>query len=141
MTYMVEVFMPSSMRLLVRGVQRIDDMALKVCSVKGCPTLTDAGRCTEHRRTADQARRADGNPYSSVGHLRFRYVVLAMNPICVLCRTARATVADHYPLSRRELIRRGLDPNDPQHGRGLCKRCHDTETAQHQPGGWNAGDR
>jgi 5-methylcytosine-specific restriction protein A len=51
---------------------------------------------------------------------------------------AFATVADHYPLSRKELIDAGLDPNDPQHGRGLCKPCHDRETAQNQPGGWNA---
>jgi 5-methylcytosine-specific restriction enzyme A len=50
-----------------------------------------------------------------------------------------SVVADHYPLSRRELIDQGLDPDDPGRGRGLCKRCHDTETAQRQPGGFNAG--
>jgi 5-methylcytosine-specific restriction protein A len=46
--------------------------------------------------------------------------------------------ADHWPLSRRELTEQGLDPDDPRHGRGLCARCHSSETARHQPGGWNA---
>jgi 5-methylcytosine-specific restriction protein A len=48
-----------------------------------------------------------------------------------------ATVADHYPHSRKELIELGLNPNDPQYGRGLDKQCHDQETAIHQRGGWN----
>jgi 5-methylcytosine-specific restriction protein A len=52
---------------------------------------------------------------------------------------AISTVADHWPLSRRELEDQGLDPNDPQHGRGLCKHCHDMETARNQPGGWLLG--
>jgi 5-methylcytosine-specific restriction protein A len=63
--------------------------------------------------------------------------VLDRDPICVLCELAVSTVADHYPHSRRELIALHLDPDDPQYGRGLCKRCHDTETATNQPGGWN----
>lgn len=113
-------------------------MALKVCSKPGCAALVDAGRCADHRAQADRARRPDGNPYRSKGHRRFREGVLARNPICVLCLKMRATVADHHPKSRRELVRLGLNPDDPQHGRGLCKRCHDRETAAHQPGGWNA---
>ena len=48
-----------------------------------------------------------------------------------------ATVADHWPTSRRDLIAKGKDPNDPNHGRGLCASCHGRETAAHQPGGWN----
>ncbi|MFD9064197.1 HNH endonuclease [Kitasatospora purpeofusca] len=69
---------------------------------------------------------------------RFRAAVLRRDPRCVLCRKALATEADHYPLSRRTLVERGLDPDDPQHGRGLCKPCHSRETAEHQPGGWAA---
>lgn len=57
--------------------------------------------------------------------------------VCVLCNVALSTVADHYPHSRRELIDMHMNPNDPQFGRGLCHQCHSTETAQHQPGGWN----
>ncbi|MEU6709988.1 hypothetical protein ABZ897_00800 [Nonomuraea sp. NPDC046802] len=50
-----------------------------------------------------------------------------------------STVADHHPLSRRELVARGLDPDDPQYGRGLCTSCHGKETAANpeQAGGWN----
>jgi len=64
--------------------------------------------------------------------------VLDRDPICVLCRLAASTVADHWPTSRRDLEAAGLDPNDPARGRGLCKPCHDRETARNQPGGWNA---
>ena len=60
------------------------------------------------------------------------------DPICVLCDVALSTVADHYPLSRKELIDQGLNPNDPMHGRGLDKLCHDRSTAVEQPGGWAA---
>jgi 5-methylcytosine-specific restriction protein A len=45
--------------------------------------------------------------------------------------------ADHWPLSRRELVEQGLDPDDPKHGRGLCTSCHSRSTAREQPGGWN----
>lgn len=63
----------------------------------------------------------------------FRKAILQRSPQCVLC-PALATVADHYPRSRRELVRCGMDPNDPQYGRALCKACHDTHTAHTQIG-------
>lgn len=114
-------------------------MAKRVCNVPGCPELTDHGRCTKCERTADKQRgTATERGYNGKGHAAFRYQVLARDPICVECRTKRATVADHYPRSRRELVALGLNPNDPQYGRGLCFVCHSRETAQHQPGGWNA---
>lgn len=115
---------------------------MRVCSVHGCPTLypaTEGSRCPQHRREADKARgTSKDRGYNTPGHRAFRAAVLARDPICVLCTQAISTVADHYPLSRKELIAQGLNPNDPDAGRGLCKHCHDTETAQHQPGGWNA---
>ena len=74
--------------------------------------------------------------------MRFRTAVLERDINCVLCiaaaRWTPATVADHWPLSRRELLDRGMDPDDPEHGRGLCEPCHAKETAANQPGGWNA---
>ena len=114
-----------------------------VCSVPGCPTYVERGqgRCDEHRRHADRARgTAAQRGYTGRGHRGFRAAVLDRDPICVECRLAPATVADHYPKSRRELVEAGLDPNDPTRGRGLCKTCHDRETARHQPGGWNDRD-
>lgn len=113
-------------------------MAKKVCNVHGCPTLTDgAPRCDTHTRAADRARGTAAQRGYNAAHRRFRDAVLARDPWCRLCRTAPSTVADHYPLDRRELQARGLDPNDPTHGRGLCHRCHSSETARLQPGGWN----
>lgn len=118
--------------------------ALKVCPVPGCPELVREGRCQRHTREVDRARgTAAERGYNSAGHLRrFRPGVLERDQLCVLCEAegrppTLATVADHWPLSRRELIAQGLDPDDPQRGRGLCKPHHDRSTAQAQPGGWN----
>jgi len=113
-------------------------MAKRVCSVAGCPQLTDGGRCADHTRAADKARgTSKERGYATPGHRRFRRLVLKRDPTCVLCGQV-ATVADHWPLSRRDLEAQGLDPNDPAAGRGLCARCHNKETARHQPGGWAA---
>ena len=112
-------------------------MTLRVCSTPGCPTLhTGRGQCPTCRTQADKARRPHGNPYGTKGHQAFRETVLTRDPICVLCRTAQSTIADHYPIERVDLIELGLNPNDPQRGRGLCKPCHDRHTARTKPAGW-----
>lgn len=114
-----------------------------VCSQPGCPTYVPQGqsRCDEHSRHADRRRgTAAERGYTGRGHKGFRALVLERDPICVICRLATATVADHYPVSRRDLVESGADPNDPVHGRGLCSSCHGRETAKHQPGGWNSRD-
>ena len=115
---------------------------MRVCNVAGCPTLFEGkgGRCPQHTRQADQARGTSRDRgYNTPGHRAFRAAVLMRDPICVIPGCNQwATVADHYPLSRRELVERGMNPNDPQYGRGLCHQHHSVETAQHQPGGWNA---
>ena len=105
-------------------------MTWRVCSKPGCGTLhQQRGQCPQCRAQHDQARRPQGNPYATPGHQTFRNKVLARDPICTLCLAAQSTVADHYPLDRAHLIQRGLNPNDPEHGRGLCKTCHDKHTA------------
>jgi len=112
---------------------------MRVCSTPGCPTLYDGDstRCPQHDRQADRQRGNRG--YQSRGHRnRFRPAVLARDPICVVCHVRQSTIADHYPLSRKELLANGMDADNPAHGRGLCKTCHDRETAHHQPGGWHA---
>ncbi|MGZ4589148.1 MAG: hypothetical protein ACXVX9_15245 [Mycobacteriaceae bacterium] len=111
----------------------------RVCSTPGCPTITSTSRCSDCIRLAEQTRgTASERGYTGRGHRGFRLNVLARDPICVLCELAPSTVADHWPLSRRDLLAAGLDPNDPSRGRGLCKRCHDQSTAREQPGGWAA---
>lgn len=87
---------------------------------------------------ADRDRRPGGNPYATAAHLAMREVVLARDPICVLCGIRWSTVADHYPLERWQLVEAGLDPNDPAACRGLCDPCHRQHTAETSPGGWNA---
>ena len=95
--------------------------------------------CPECKAKSDRARgTSTQRGYGRQHRSRFREGVLARDPICVICRAQPATVADHWPLSRRELVERGLDADDPQYGRGLCKQDHDRETARNQPGGWHA---
>lgn len=112
-------------------------MVKKVCSVKGCPRLTDRSRCKAHDAQADRARGSSwSRGYDGEHRSRFRAVVLARDPVCVRCGLAPSTHADHFPLSRRQLVAAGLDPNDPENGRGLCASCHSSETTKHQPGGF-----
>lgn len=107
------------------------------CTQPGCDQTKP---CPDHGRD----RRRDGNSnargYGQRHRDRFRRGVLDAQPVCVLCRRAPATEADHWPRTRRELVTAGLDADDPQHGRGLCKPCHSRETATTpgQRGGWNA---
>lgn len=111
----------------------------KVCNGKGCPVLVDQGvrLCPSCARATEQSRgSAKARGYGRRHRRRFREGVLARDPICVLCMRRPSTEADHYPRSRRELVADGLDADDPQHGRGLCKPCHSAETAAHQPGGF-----
>lgn len=113
---------------------------MRVCSVSGCPTIypsSEGSRCAKHRQESKQAHWAKTTAYSSKGHRQFRDAVLRRDPICVLCGLKQATVADHYPRTRAELLDLGLNANDPQYGRGLDKQCHDQHTAATSPGGWN----
>lgn len=112
----------------------------RVCNVHGCGEIIegDASRCVQHRREAERRRgSAADRGYTSKGHRQFRREVLSRDMTCKLCEIEIATEADHYPHSRKELIALGLNPNDPQYGRGLCQPCHARHTARAQPGGWN----
>lgn len=113
--------------------------AAKVCSTPGCPEIVDHGRCPTCTAGAEQRRgSARQRGYDRKHETRFRKAVLALHPICQVCSTAWSKHADHHPVDRQTLVQRGMNPNDPKHGRGLCHRCHSIETAKHQPGGWNA---
>ncbi len=109
-------------------------MARAARTCNRCPTvITTGSRCTDCQAKADRARgTAHQRGYTSIGHQRFRRAVLGRDPVCVLCRTAWSTVADHHPISRADLVDQHLNPDDPNRGRGLCKRCHDRHTASTQ---------
>lgn len=107
------------------------------CSVPGCPEVTArGGRCEVHRREAEQQRGTAAERGYDTRWQRIRRAYLYRNPWCLLCgRTA--TVADHFPLSRRQLVAQGVaDPDAPNRLRPLCATCHNRETAKRQPGGW-----
>jgi 5-methylcytosine-specific restriction protein A len=98
--------------------------------------MTGTSRCFLH---ASRAKRDRGTfrqrGYGKAHDKRFRPGVLARDPVCVVCRQAPATVADHWPLDRVVLVRRGMDPDDPANGRGLCQSCHNSHTAKTRGGG------
>lgn len=104
----------------------------------GCrDPIVAQGKCRRHlaskRRRSDQIRGSSTERGYDGDHRElFRDQVLMRDKyVCVIdgCR-ARATDADHYPRSRRELLAAGLDPNDPQYGRALCHSCHSRHTGR-----------
>ncbi len=100
-----------------------------------CPTC----RADYRRRTdADRGTAADRG-YDRAWQ-RNRAAFLAEHPLCALCPTPTlATVADHHPTPRRDLVTAGdPDPDAWHHLRPLCKPCHDRETARLYPAGWAA---
>lgn len=105
------------------------------CGRCGLPTVGRCRRCHAQVRKRSDTLRGDATQrgYGTEHRERFRKAVLARDAWCK-CGKHRATVADHYPQSRRELEAAGLDPNDPQYGRGLCASCHGKYTSQAQPG-------
>lgn len=111
--------------------------ALKVCSTPNCPELVASGRCPTCVRNAEQHRGSAAARGYDPRWARRRAAYLIRNPFCVLC-SALATVADHYPASRRDLLAQGMrDPDADHRLRALCGTCHGKETAIHQPGGWH----
>ncbi len=106
-------------------------------------------RCKANRRRVSDRTRGGPRDRGYGGDWEgARRTVLIRDSMCmcvsercehVRLRCGRASVvADHYPKSRRDLVRSGVqDANDPLHMRGMCKECHDMHTAKTSPGGWN----
>lgn len=115
--------------------------SLRPCSVPGCDEVGAGRMCELHDIRAKRDRIIASRGYKTKAHTdRFRGGILARDPVCVICRAAAATVADHYPLTRRQLLAKGMDPDDPSNGRGVCATCHNSHTGSTSPGGW-AADR
>lgn len=109
-----------------------------ICTHRPCGNpATVRGRCTAHNTQAERTRGTAHQRGYDAQHRTFRTAVLRRDITCRICHD-QATVADHWPLSKRDLRAQGMDDHDPRHGRGLCARCHNRETARHQPGGWAA---
>lgn len=107
---------------------------LRPCSTPGCPELTAGGRCERHaaqgRASSEAARPSAAERGYGARWRRRRARFLAANPVCVLCG-ATSEVPDHWPLTRRELVARGVaDPDADRRLRALCTRCHNRETAR-----------
>lgn len=114
----------------------------QVCAEPGCPDLVDRGYCVTHRReqraTSERRRpNATDRGYDQKWR-RNRARFLKANPDCVDCGKP-ATVADHDPVSRRDLVAAG-DPHPDAwpHLKARCDSCHNKRTGHAQPGGWNA---
>lgn len=112
--------------------------AKRNCPRAGCPETTTGGPCAAHLEQAEDRRgSARHRGYTTAWeHKRARY--LSRYPICCLCGRL-ANVADHHPVSRRDLLAFGVPDPDADHRlRPLCESCHNAETARNQPGGWHA---
>lgn len=109
---------------------RGSDPTMQVCSVPGCPELSDRGKCPTHRRAAEAKRgSAAERGYDAAWQKRSK-AFLASHPVCVLCG-GKAEVSDHWPKTRRQLVAEGVrDPDADQHLRPLCTRDHNAETAK-----------
>lgn len=115
--------------------------ALSVCPTVDCHELTPGGRCAGCKAKAERARGTrTQRGYDSRWTKRSK-AYLARHPLCVVRRpgcTALATVSDHYPVSRRDLVAQGVsDPDADRRLRPVCAQCHGRETAVYQPGGWH----
>lgn len=118
------------------------------CAEPGCPTIVSRGRCAQHATKAE--RRRGGHDLRGGGnstHWRIRRrVCLLRDPVCVCTDTdcghggrcfSASTVADHWPISKRDLVARGdKDPDAAHHLRGLCAPCHNRSTAKESPSGF-----
>lgn len=105
-------------------------MRFAVCTEPGCPALVEGkGRCPAHGPAVKPRPTITQQGYgASWRHTRNAFI--AAHPVCQGDGTGShhpgcngsATVADHDPLTRRELVRRG-DPN-PDAWSHLVARSH-----------------
>jgi 5-methylcytosine-specific restriction protein A len=113
------------------GILRVwVDLPMAICSHPGCPTIVPhRGTCLAHR-TPDRRPTASARGYGAKWR-RNRARYLRAHPDCTLCPQP-ATVADHWPLTRRQLLDLGEQhPDGWHHLRPLCQRCHAIQTAKH----------
>ena len=111
-----------------------------VCNEPGCPTLVELDAkcpdCRSKSRRASDAKRPNSTQRGYGRHWReqVREPFLRYFPVCVDCG-GRSEVPDHDPISRAELVRRGV-PNPDDFGFLVprCVRCHNQRTATEEAG-------
>ena len=109
------------------------------CGHKGCPRRsTRQGYCDEHRKAVHKRIDANRGTPTQRGYgndwRKMRAYHLRNNPLCVACKargiTEVASVVDHIvPHKGDEALR-----TDPDNLQSLCKRCHDSKTANENRG-------
>jgi 5-methylcytosine-specific restriction protein A len=110
---------------------------MKVCTQPGCPALVAAGRCEKHGPKVKPRPSTTAQGYGA-GWRRKRAAFIAAHPVCQgdgagghhpRCDGV-ATVPDHDPLTRRELVARGdPDPDAWHHLVARSAACHGRKTA------------
>jgi len=102
----------------------------RVCSHPDCPVILIDGRsrCDEHSGRPRDTRPSAASRGYGVHWRRIRAQFLRAHPTCSLCREP-ATVADHHPLARRELVAAG-DPHPDAwvNLRPLCESHHNAKS-------------
>jgi hypothetical protein len=96
------------------------------------PTDNGDGVCDE----CASVLRPEARVYDQATWRRTSMSFLRRNPWCALCEErgmqVKATVADHWPMSRKELIAAGIDdPDQHRFLRPLCKADHNARAASH----------
>jgi 5-methylcytosine-specific restriction enzyme A len=112
------------------------------CTCPGCNTLTDAGRCVNHKRIERNQIDARRGTAHSRGYdanwRRARTRYLAEHPLCTACyksgRVVIATVVDHIRAHKGDRLLFW----DQDNWQSLCKQHHDQKTAK-EDGAWGRG--
>lgn len=102
---------------------------MMLCSVPGCRTLVQTGRCEKHK--AKSSKNRSGDPfYGSRAWRQLRQERLRCEPLCRNCddegRTRLATVVDHI-IPRVKASHLELEFDNTQ---SLCASCHNSKTAR-----------
>ena len=115
-------------------------MSIRVCNEPGCPELVEgASQCErhrkEHRRQVDKRRPSSSRRgYGRKWAKDVREPFLHYFPTCIDCGEP-ATVPDHDPIPRAELVRQGVaDPDAFGFLRPRCESCHNRKTATRDGG-------
>jgi 5-methylcytosine-specific restriction protein A len=116
---------------------------VKVCTQPGCPALVEHGRCAQHGPRVAKRPSTTAQGYGAAWR-RKRAAFLAAHPVCQGDGTGEhhprcdgvATVPDHDPVTRRELVVRGdPDPDAWEHLVARSQACHGRKTAMYD-GAW-----